>query len=717
MWLKLFFLLLYFIVLFMLARIFEAVVWYETGMFASQLVDPVTLSYKKLKTILECRGLGYSGLAEKKDVSELVEKSGELTQGELYSAIKKENEQTEAGDASTTHFSGEMHFYELVEDTKDGIWLVQVIAQDREALLSHSNWLKMVQKVSQFGIRTGTFNCSNDYRSCIKRGWQRSTLIMSVPQTSASKGKVMLKEYNGRRIETEHIFRWMTSHVAHRIKTLRNSEQLVEEWRSDPAHPVKMFLFAHLSQPPAFFSSLSVKFTGRIEFIFVDVRHWDNYSSLSEIDVSQSPAYILKMPEGIYRYGNSTGEFLSLAAMDTFLRSVQPEVNDMFVLSLVLINLLAWMDLFITQGATVKRFVVLIRTLGTYNSILLVSWLPVLALLQMPYLDTLYSYSLKLLRYADTTTLASLVRADWTFYSSHPALFLSTYLAHGLLVDYFEKKRRCGIRNQEDSTTNLEWLASLWDWYTSYLLHPIASLQDPSDLSDWEDDPNFLFQRLAFPDLWLRPLVNMDYINALPTWRFRALGQDRGEMAGRKLDEETDSSHSDTESKEQMASPLTDPSRPPHSSKRHKRSMYIQDSNSQLSMYNNLDPSSSCQCVCAVAASSFCCRHGNGLLPTTDGALMDVCLTHEGVSNHQQSDWSVWPCDMLQCSECVVCLENFGREELLMGLPCGHAFHQHCIVVWLAAGRHCCPVCRWPSYKKKQHRAAQSSSTENTLQD
>ncbi|XP_076594904.1 E3 ubiquitin-protein ligase RNF103 isoform X4 [Chaetodon auriga] len=349
MWLKLFFLLLYFIVLFMLARIFEAVVWYETGMFATQLVDPVTLSYKKLKTILECRGLGYSGLAAKKDVSELVEKSGELTQGELYSAIKKEKEQTEAGDATTTHFSGEMHFYELVEDTKDGIWLVQVIAQNREALLSHSSWGKMVQKVSQFGIRTGTFNCSNDYRSCIKRGWKRSTLIMSVPQTSASKGKVMLKEYNGRHIEAEHIFRWMTSHVAHRIKTLRQSKQLLEEWGSDLSHPVKMFLFARLSQPPAFFSSLSIKFTGRIEFIYVDVRHWDNHSSLSEIGVKQSPAYILKMPEGIYRYGNSTGEFLSLAAMDTFLRSVQPEVNDLFVLSLVLINLLAWMDLFITQ--------------------------------------------------------------------------------------------------------------------------------------------------------------------------------------------------------------------------------------------------------------------------------------------------------------------------------------------------------------------------------
>lgn len=77
MWLKLFFLLLYFLVLFVLARFFEAIVWYETGILATQLVDPVALSFKKLKTILECRGLGYSGLPEKKDVRELVEKSGE----------------------------------------------------------------------------------------------------------------------------------------------------------------------------------------------------------------------------------------------------------------------------------------------------------------------------------------------------------------------------------------------------------------------------------------------------------------------------------------------------------------------------------------------------------------------------------------------------------------------------------------------------------------
>ncbi|KAL9851399.1 charged multivesicular body protein 3 isoform 6-T7 [Geothlypis trichas] len=123
MWVKLCCLLLYFLALFVLARVFEAVAWYESGFLATQLVDPVALSFRKLRTILECRGLGHSGLPEKKDVRELVEKSGDLMEGELYSALKEE----EASESvSSTNFSGEMHFYELVEDTKDGIWLVQV---------------------------------------------------------------------------------------------------------------------------------------------------------------------------------------------------------------------------------------------------------------------------------------------------------------------------------------------------------------------------------------------------------------------------------------------------------------------------------------------------------------------------------------------------------------------------------------------------------------
>ncbi|XP_073418184.1 E3 ubiquitin-protein ligase RNF103 isoform X1 [Dendrobates tinctorius] len=653
MWLKLLLLLLYFLILFVLARFFETIVWYETGIFASQLVDPVTLSFHQLKTILECRGLGYAGLPEKRDVRELVEKSGDLMEGELYSALKEE-EASEAG--SSTNFSGEMHFYELVEDTKDGIWLVQVVAHDRSPLVSKVHWEKMVKKVTKFGIRTGTFNCSSDPRYCRKRGWMRSTLIMSVPQTNHSKGKVMLKEYSGRKIETEHIFKWITAHAASRIKTIYNSEHLKEEWNRSDQYKVKLYLFANLDQPPAFFSALSVKFTGRVEFIFVNVANWDNTSYTAEIGISRTPSYVLKTPEGIYKYGNNTGEYVSLRAMDSFLRTLQPEVNDLFVLSLVLVNLMAWMDLFITQGATIKRFVVLISTLGTYNSLLIISWLPVLGFLQLPYLDSFYEYSLKLLRYSNTTTLASWVRADWMFYSSHPALFLGTYLGHGLLIDYFEKKRRSNNNTDEANANNLEWLSSLWDWYTSYLFHPIASFHHFPNNSDWDEDPELFFERLAFPDLWLHPLIPTDYIKNLPTWHFHDY---RHHHVEENLSESSQESDSDSE----IERCQNEMSQPP-------------------GCMESADQTWSCE--------------GGGKVGTS-------------IKESSEPDWSSWPENMLHCTECVVCLENFEDACLLMGLPCGHVFHQNCIVMWLAGGRHCCPVCRWASYKKKHFTQPMSS--------
>ncbi|XP_012499672.1 PREDICTED: E3 ubiquitin-protein ligase RNF103 isoform X3 [Propithecus coquereli] len=431
MWLKLFFLLLYFLVLFVLARFFEAVVWYETGIFATQLVDPVALSFKKLKTILECRGLGYSGLPEKKDVRELVEKSGDLMEGELYSALKEE----EASESvSSTNFSGEMHFYELVEDTKDGIWLVQVIANDRSPLVGKIHWEKMVKKVSRFGIRTGTFNCSSDPRYCRRRGWVRSTLIMSVPQTSTSKGKVMLKEYSGRKVEVEHIFKWITAHAASRIKTIYNAEHLKEEWNKS-----------------------------------------DQY---------------------------------------------------------------------------------------------------------------------------------------WNF--------------------------------------------------------PVES--------DWDEDPDLFLERLAFPDLWLHPLIPTDYIKNLPMWRFKCLGvQSEEEMSegSQDIENDSDSENTDTFSSEKEA---------------------FEDKQSIL--HNSPGKASLCDDEACSCANKYC--------QTSPYERKGRSYGSYNTNEDMEPDWLTWPADMLHCTECVVCLENFENGCLLMGLPCGHVFHQNCIVMWLAGGRHCCPVCRWPSYKKKQ---------------
>jgi E3 ubiquitin-protein ligase RNF103 len=61
------------------------------------------------------------------------------------------------------------------------------------------------------------------------------------------------------------------------------------------------------------------------------------------------------------------------------------------------------------------------------------------------------------------------------------------------------------------------------------------------------------------------------------------------------------------------------------------------------------------------------------------------------------------PRNALKAAECAICLESYVRGSLLCGLPCGHAFHEACIMGWLLRDHHSCPSCRWPAYKRKKH--------------
>lgn len=45
--------------------------------------------------------------------------------------------------------------------------------------------------------------------------------------------------------------------------------------------------------------------------------------------------------------------------------------------------------------------------------------------------------------------------------------------------------------------------------------------------------------------------------------------------------------------------------------------------------------------------------------------------------------------------ECPLCLEDFEPPATASRLPCGHAFHEHCITTWLITFHgDTCPVCR-----------------------
>lgn len=129
----------------------------------------------------------------------------------------------------------------------------------------------------------------------------------------------MFKEYSGCKIEVEYIFKWIIVYVVFWIKIIYNVEYLKEEWNKSDQYWLKIYLFVNFDQFLVFFFVLSIKFIGRVEFIFVNVENWDNKSYMIDIGIYNMLLYIFRIFEGIYRYGNYIGEFIFFQVMDLFL--------------------------------------------------------------------------------------------------------------------------------------------------------------------------------------------------------------------------------------------------------------------------------------------------------------------------------------------------------------------------------------------------------------
>jgi len=110
----------------------EIVAYYEAGYISSKLLDPVSLSVKKLKMLLDQRGVSYAGVIEKLELTELVDTSGEVVEGELDIATNSDEK------LSVTNFTCGSHFYEEVEDSKDSVWVVQVIKDKNSSFFTIS---------------------------------------------------------------------------------------------------------------------------------------------------------------------------------------------------------------------------------------------------------------------------------------------------------------------------------------------------------------------------------------------------------------------------------------------------------------------------------------------------------------------------------------------------------------------------------------------------
>ncbi|XP_063231865.1 E3 ubiquitin-protein ligase RNF103-like isoform X2 [Bacillus rossius redtenbacheri] len=650
-WIQLTLLLVYLIIVFLISRILELVPWYKNGSALVQAVDPFTLSVQQLKQLLESRGVSEIGYVEKKDLVDLVKESAPVSQGEVQGL------EAPRPTPATAHFSGALHFYEQVEDTKDSVWLVQVLRRGR-ALLDDAGWRSVRAQVAPFAIRTGVFDCRLDMRLCKSKGWEESLLVLAMPKGTRSKDKVILKTFSSKKPES--VVGWVRAELSVRVHKVAGVEEARCGWLGQcaaqenstapgpgrDARDVRVLLLTHMLHPPLFLAALSIRFTGRVRFGMLAVRRGRLAAVRRRLglpELGRAPAYLVVTPEKSVVYGRRRLEHFNFHSMNVFLKAVQPEMNDVFLCSLVVTNLLA-----ILQTCQVweclwwKHVAQCLWIMFSYNFWFFISWLLLLATYKFSVVSAAAELGLSLVHRASLSELGSLVRSDCLALMHHPYIFFTTFavfafVAALVLNRAWPVERGAGVR----------WTGVLpagSRWISRYLFRPMGGISAPVSSNDHvREELEWLIERLAVPNLWLQPVVPHGYVKGLPAWRFRGWDACRG------------------------------------------------DSPAVLErLMDARDP------------ADVLCR-GRG---TPRAGPDEAGSTPSGsdVSEDSGDEGAVAPAGMRPTAECAVCLEQYARGAWLCGLPCGHSYHQDCIMAWLTRDNHNCPVCRWPAYKQKHPR-------------
>ncbi|KAL5604385.1 hypothetical protein BROUX41_002357 [Berkeleyomyces rouxiae] len=93
------------------------------------------------------------------------------------------------------------------------------------------------------------------------------------------------------------------------------------------------------------------------------------------------------------------------------------------------------------------------------------------------------------------------------------------------------------------------------------------------------------------------------------------------------------------------------------------------------------------------------------------GSLAQAGSSAEPAPAPRPKPASQWPKYKGRQFECVVCLEEYvDGVSQVMGLPCGHEFHEECITPWLTNRRRTCPICKGDVVQSLQHRDSDSES-------
>ncbi len=568
------------------------------------------------------------------------------------------------------------------------------------------------------------------FRLCDRKNWHTSRLVMALPAGHRAKDNVLLRSYTGS-TKVQAVFDWVNFNLASRIREIYDFTELKKDWFEwedvRQQTKVRIVLFSRMKIAPMFFSVLSVKFTGRAKFGTVSTNTKEGKNILNRLRFKKLPQYLVITPESNFTFGERSGEYLNYHSMALLLRTLHPEVNDIFLLSLVLVNIACWFELFNTQGNLFKRLGNMLWSIVKWNCVLILLWLPVLAIFQLPYMDVLLGYALKVLRMVGMTSFATHMRSDWLWYSSlHCGVLFGSFVIYATLVGILHYLYKPPQSDSSDTlNNNSDWWNFNWDGYVNYLFRPMATLTQPMTPQDMdlEVGMELLIERLAVPNFWLRPMISSDYIKDLPVWKYSGHAIDSdvySDAEGSKSDGEESRCGAQSPARSQSAESLR--KLPDMFTCEKCRALQNKEraKSEQELVEEQMDRESACakflmdgdyRCLCKSGRHGSDSRAGrhSSRSPTKTRArslspVGTMDLDNENEVKGQDDDEEIsnlMPVGMLPVSECVICLETYKFGIPLCGLSCGHSFHHQCIMGWLSRDNHCCPVCRWPTYKAK----------------
>ncbi|KAL4231450.1 hypothetical protein ACF0H5_009027 [Mactra antiquata] len=675
-WLKITLVLIYLTVLFILARLFEAVVWYEQGQISRRLLDPMAMSVMKLKALLEQRGVSYDSMVEKSELSELVESTGSVTEEDMEAAtILSEDE------VQITNYTSDIDFYEQVEDAKDSMWLVEIMT-DNGRLLSDTSWHLIRKKVGKFGVRFGRFNCQQHVRLCTRRGWFTSRLVLALPENYRSKANVALDTYPGP-IKINSLFNWIKLKVNGQVKSIDDEKELNSNWlsfESTLSPDVRVIFVSTITSVPLFLSALSVKFPGRVKIGCVKLNTAKGKHIAHKLDVKTSPSYLVITKDGKYKYGATVGEIKSFQAFEMFLKTVYPSMNDLFIVSIILTNIASVFEISLCNGGIVTRLVKFFLCMFKYNLILFLVWICLLALLQIPIFGKISLGVLRYVRYITMTPLFAKIRKDMVMYTNEKVILLAVLSVVCGIAAYIKMKY---FMSDEDYDEDSDWwnfsnLRTLNYYNGSEMMRfrPFDQIFNPSFGGPATHDDSETPQTVN----------STEYLKLLPVWNYQNIDCEFCLKNGREVGGKSNET-------KQTVYKSSDMDEEPNFPESGNGSECICGSNASNTIPNDILPPeiSKCNIMEPLLGSTFD-NPWDGVQKNGTSVKLVKNLNR---NCHKPSGY-------LLGTQCTICLDHYVNSVVLRGLPCKHVFHDKCILAWLLRDNHFCPVCRWPAFQPKE---------------